>query len=89
MNHLGIELQSRDTVLETMDINDVYLIHKSSEKSGVTVLAIASTTVWICHHLSLIITKELNHGWRRVKCLENFFTKEGWMTVDDILFLAT
>jgi hypothetical protein len=81
----------KEKVLAPTRTKDVYLVHKSSVKSGVSVLATFFISSWILYSF-IIYPYE-----RSQRCMDKnnmppgikyFFTKKVWMTVDAFCFLA-
>jgi hypothetical protein len=61
----GLSFPGKEKVLAPTRTKDVYLVHKSSVKSGVSVLATFLFPVGFCILSSSIRTNGLNDGWIR------------------------
>ncbi len=76
-------------VLATMGTKDVYLAHKSSAKSGVSVLAIISASGLILPPFVVYPYERIQPWMDKDKMppgLQTFITKKGWMTVEAFCF---
>ncbi len=78
----------KEKVLAPTGTKDVYLVHKSSSKSGVSVLATISASGWILPPF-IIYPYKRSQRWmdqNQPPGIESFCTKKGWMTVDAFCF---
>lgn len=75
----------KDRFLALMGSKDVYLVHKASEKAGVTVLATMSASGLILPPFIVYPYERFQKWMEKSKMppdFETFHTKKGWMTVD-------
>ena len=79
----------KQNVLAKTGSKDVYLVHKSSPKAGVTVLATVSASGWTLPPF-IVYPYQRRQPWMETDKMpsgfEMFLTKKGWMTVESFCF---